>query len=237
MGLAVLSLAPVTDPGRWACRAGFPVWCAANREAVDLQTRKWGYSITVEIPQRRDSVLPRKIRGDGGSDAPDPECVRCFQGRGQWRGEGWGAGWILPIHCFSGSVVCSWLISFLRWLPSASEASAFGTWALLASVAFEGYLQTASFNFILKQWFKKKCLETAQSLFFPNPRRKDVQKQAKTGLFLLKGLCPWPCPSFSRGPCRASKQSYKTESSVLFPQDSRDPELTHDLILLFYTTF
>ena len=148
-----------------------------------------------------------------------------------------GAGWILPIHCFSGSVVCSWLISFLSWLPSASEASAFGTWALLASVAFEGYLQTASFNFILKQWFKKKCLETAQSLFFPNPRRKDVQKQAKTGLFLLKGLCSWPCPSFSRGPCRASKQSYKTESSVLFPQDSQDPELSHDLILLFYTTF
>ena len=39
-------------------------------------------------------MLPRKIRGDGGSDAPDPECVRCFQGRdsGEVRAEGRGRG-------------------------------------------------------------------------------------------------------------------------------------------------
>ena len=109
-------------------------------------------------PSEKRLVLPQKIRGDGGSEAPGPEWGRCFQWRGLWRGEDWGdgAGWVLPIQCFSGRVVCSWLPSFLHWLPSASEGSAFGTWALLASVAFERYLQTVPFNFILKQWLKKK---------------------------------------------------------------------------------
>ena len=238
MGLAVLSLAPLTDPGRWACWAGFPVWCTANREAVDLQSRKWSYSFTVEIPQRRDSVLPRKIRGDGGSDAPDPECVRCFQGRGLWRGEGWGegAGWILPIHCFSGSIVCSWLILFLRWLPSASEASAFGTWALLASVAFEGYLQTVSFNFILKQWFKNvwKLLSLCSYLILGG---RIYRNRWKLGCFSLRDFAPDLVPAFPWGPCRASKQSYETESSVLFSQDSQDPELSHDWYYCFIPPF
>lgn len=55
-------------------------------------------------------------------------------------------------------------------------------------MAFEGYLQTVPFNFILKQWLKKKVWKLIKSLFIPNPRRKDIQKQVKIGLLLLKGL-------------------------------------------------
>lgn len=85
------------------CRQGFWVWCADHREAMDLQTRKWSYSFTVEMPGRREpGPLPENQRW-WRSEAPGSSVAGASSEGEVVSPHLWkvrteeGAGWVLPI--------------------------------------------------------------------------------------------------------------------------------------------
>lgn len=85
---------------------GFRVCCADHREAMDLQTRKWSYAFTVEIPRRRDSSSPRKSEVTGGVKPLAPsEAGASSEGvSGEGRTEETGQGGSCPSSVSQGGL-------------------------------------------------------------------------------------------------------------------------------------